>query len=257
MSSISIRSLLTRGMLAGLAAGALASVFAYLVGESSVNAAIAYEDARTTEPGMELVSRSLQSTAGLATGLVLFGIAMGGIGALVFCFALGRIGRFGPRATAALIAAAAFVTLYLVPFLKYPANPPATSDPATLNERTTLYFGMVAVSVLLGIAAVLLGRQLAPRWGNWNASLAAGFAFAAAVSLVMVLMPAVSETPKDFPAVVMWQFRVSAIGIQVVLWTTFGLFFGYLAERTLVARATGSAVAGPTSRSQGAARTQV
>ena len=182
----------------------------------------------------------------------MFGVAMGGIGALVFCFALGRIGRFGPRATAALVAASAFVAVFLVPFLKYAANPPATSDPATLNERTILYVGMIALSVLLGIAAVLLGRRLAPRWGNWNASIAAGIAFAATLTLIMAFLPAVNETPNDFPPTVMWQFRVAAIGIQVVLWGTFGLFFGYLAERVL-APSTSAASPGLSAQSEGAA----
>jgi len=244
VNSAPIRALLTRGMLAGLVAGLLASGFAYLTGESSMNAAIAYEAARSADRGMELVSRSLQATAGLATGLLVFGVATGGIAALAFCFALGRIGRFGPRATAALIAAAAFVIVYLVPFLKYPANPPATSDPSTLNQRTTLYFLMIALSVLLFVGSVVLGRRLAPRLGNWNASLAAGVAFVVTVTLVAAFMPAVSETPKDFPATVMWQFRVAAIGIQAVLWAAFGLLFGYLAERVLAPRATLTAGSG-------------
>ncbi len=244
MNSAPIRALLTRGMLAGLVAGLLASGFGYLTGESSMNAAIAYEDARSADRGMELVSRSLQATAGLATGLLVFGVAVGGIAALAFCFALGRIGRFGPRATAALIAAAAFVIVYLVPFLKYPANPPATSDPSTLNQRTAFYFLMIALSVLLFVGSVVLGRRLAPRLGNWNASLAAGVAFVVTVTLVAAFMPAVSETPKDFPATVMWQFRVAAIGIQAVLWAAFGLLFGYLAERVLAPRTTLTAGSG-------------
>lgn len=66
---------------------------------------------------------------GLATGVLVFGVAIGGIAALVFCFALGRIGRFGPRATAALIAGAALLTVYVVPFLKYPANPCGRRQP--------------------------------------------------------------------------------------------------------------------------------
>ncbi|NEE38243.1 CbtA family protein, partial [Streptomyces sp. SID7982] len=101
----------------------------------------------------------------------------GGIAALVFCYALGRIGKFGPRATAALIAGAALLTVYVVPFLKYPANPPAVGNPDTIGKRTTLFFLMVALSVLLAVAAVIIGKRLAPRLGNWNASIAvvAGF----------------------------------------------------------------------------------
>ena len=88
MNSTVVRALLARGMLAGLGAGVLAFVFAYLVGEGPVGAAIAFEESGSHEHGEELVSRSVQSTAGLATGVLVFGVAIGGIMARAFCFAL-------------------------------------------------------------------------------------------------------------------------------------------------------------------------
>ncbi|MDH6622868.1 hypothetical protein M2271_000655 [Streptomyces sp. LBL] len=234
MNSVTVRTLLVRGMLAGLAAGVLAFLFAYLVGEGPVDAAIAFEEANSHEHGgEELVSRSLQSTAGLATGVLVFGVAIGGIAALAFCFALGRIGRFGARATAGLTALAGFFLAYLVPILKYPASPPAVGSPDTLGKRSILFVLMIALSVLLGTAAILLGRRLAVAWGNWNASTAAGVAFVAAIAVAMAVLPHGGNTPKGFPATDLWEFRLASIGIQAVLWAAFGLLFGYLAERVL------------------------
>ncbi|MFH8680337.1 CbtA family protein [Streptomyces lydicus] len=233
MNSATVRTLLVRGMLAGLAAGLLAFGLAYLIGEPGVNAGIAYEDAHTHEHEMELVSRAVQSTGGLATAVLVFGTAVGGIAALVFCCALGRIGRFGARATAALIAASAFVAVYLVPFLKYPANPPGSNEPDTIGKRTALYFGMIALTVLVGVGAVIVGRRLAGRFGNWNATLGAAAGFLAVIALAMAFLPTVNETPEDFPATVLWQFRLASLGIQALLWTAFGVIFGILAERAL------------------------
>lgn len=236
MNSVSVRALLVRGMLAGLVAGVVALVVAYLLGEPRVDSAIAFEDAHSHEHGMELVSRSLQSTAGLATGVLLFGVSVGGIASLAFCFALGRVGRFGARATAALLAFGALLTVYVVPFLKYPANPPAVGNADTIGKRTALYFLMILLSVLLAIAAVVLGRRLAPRLGNWNATVAASVAFVVVVGLAYAVLPAVNEVPKDFPATLIWQFRLASLAIQITLWSTFGLLFGHLAERLLVPR---------------------
>ena len=236
MNSVTIRALLVRGMLAGLAAGVLALVVAFLLGEPQVDAAIAFEEAHSHEHEMEVVSRGLQSTAGLATGVLVYGVALGGIAALAFCFALGRIGRFGARATAVLLSGAALLAVYLVPFLKYPANPPSVGDPDTIGTRTTLYFLMMLLSVLLSVAATILGRRLAPKLGNWNATVAAGAAFVAAVGLAYAFLPAVNEVPAGFSATLLWQFRLSAIAIQLALWTAFGLVFGHLAERVLPAR---------------------
>lgn len=234
MNSISVRALLVRGMLAGLIAGVLALVVAYLLGEPRVDSAIAFEGAHSHEHGVELVSRGLQSTAGLATGVLLFGVAVGGIAALAFCVALGRIGAFGARATAALLSFGALLTVYVVPFLKYPANPPAVGNGDTIGRRTTLYFLMILLSVLLAVAAVLLGRRLAPRLGNWNATVTAALAFIVAVGLAYVFLPPVNEVPKDFPATLIWQFRLASLAIQITLWSSFGLLFGHFAERLLV-----------------------
>ncbi|MEW2133865.1 CbtA family protein [Streptomyces sp. NPDC005435] len=233
MNSATVRNLLVRGMLAGLAAGLLALVAAYFLGEPNVDRAIAFEDAHSHEHEMEVVSRSLQSTAGLATGVLVYGVAFGGIAALAFCFALGRVGRFGPRATALLLSTAALLAVYVVPFLKYPANPPSVGDPDTIGKRTTLYFLMMLLSVLLAIGATLLGKRLAPGLGTWWATVVAVVAFAVVIGLAYAFLPVINEVPRDFPATLLWRFRLAALAVQAVLWGGFGLLFGELAERQL------------------------
>ncbi|MFI2212577.1 CbtA family protein [Streptomyces sp. NPDC020141] len=232
MNSISVRALLVRGMLAGLIAGAVAALVAYVLGEGPVDAAIAFEESHSHEHGgEELVSRAVQSTAGLATALLLFGVAVGGVAALAHATALGRIGSFGPRATAALISLGGLLTVYVVPYLKYPPNPPAVGDPETIGRRTALYFLMVVLSVLLGVAAVILGKRLAPRLGKENATVAAAAAFVGVVALAYAFLPSFDEVPKGFPAAVVWDFRLATLAIHVTLWTVFALTFSHLAGR--------------------------
>ncbi|MGW8763397.1 CbtA family protein [Streptomyces sp. NPDC055815] len=264
MHASTVRSLLVRGMLAGLIAGLFAFAVAYAVGEPPVNGAIAVEEAQaaheahahhhgedaaaTAEPAEEeeVVSRSVQSTFGLATGVLVYGVALGGIASLAFSFVLGRVGRFSPRATAALTAAAAFTTVYLVPFLKYPATPPAVGNPDTIGKRTTLFFLMILLSVLLGIAAVIAGRRLAPRLGNWNATLAAGAGFVVVTAVAFAVLPDNDDAvAAGFPAALLWEFRLASLAIQAVLWAVFGIVFGVLAQKALAAR---TAAADPEAR---------
>ncbi|WP_069883648.1 CbtA family protein [Streptomyces luteocolor] len=236
MNSTTVRNLLVRGMLAGLGAGVLALVISYWLGEPNVDAAIGFEEAHAAHSHgdeAELVSRSLQSTAGLATGILVYGVAFGGIAALAYCCALGRVGRFGPRPTALLLSGCALLAVYVVPFLKYPANPPAVGNPDTIGERTTLYFLMVVLSVLLAIGATLLGKRLAPRIGTWYATVAAVLGFAVAVGVAFAVLPVVNDVPGNFPAALLWRFRLSALATQIVLWGGFGLIFGELAHRYL------------------------
>ncbi|MFF2847938.1 CbtA family protein [Streptomyces sp. NPDC058001] len=235
MNSATVRNLLVRGMLAGLTAGVLALVVAYFLGEPYVDKAIGFEEAHASghEHEVELVSRSLQSTAGLATGVLIYGIAFGGIAALAYCFAHGRVGHFGARATALLLSGCALLAVYVVPFLKYPANPPAVGNGDTIGKRTTLYLLMALLSVLIAVAATLLGKRLAPKLGTWYATVTAVAAFALAIGLAYAFLPVINEVPADFPATVLWRFRVSALAIQITLWGGFGLVFGELAERLL------------------------
>ena len=95
-----VRTLLIRGMLVGILAGLLGFCFAWLFGEPQVDLAIAFEthmhQLAGNPPEAELVSRAVQSTVGLLTGLTIYGTALGGIFALVFAFAQGRLGNVGP-----------------------------------------------------------------------------------------------------------------------------------------------------------------
>jgi hypothetical protein len=183
-----------------------------------------------------LVSRATQAGLGLAAGLVVYGAAVGGLFALVFAFAYGRIGRFGPRATAALLALGAYVAVVLVPNIKYPANPPAIGQAETIGSRTVLFFLMILISIVALALAVALARRLSARFGTWNATILAGAAFTVVIAVAQYALPAINEVPDQFSAAVLWRFRVASLGIHAVLWTTIGLLFGALTERAMAAQ---------------------
>ena len=84
-------------MLAGLVAGVLVFVFAKLFGEPQVDKAIAFEEA-TSPPSDEapLVSRAHAVHARPADRHARLRVALGGIFALVFAAAYGRIGHAAP-----------------------------------------------------------------------------------------------------------------------------------------------------------------
>jgi predicted cobalt transporter CbtA len=75
------------------------------------------------------------------------------------------------------------------------------------------------------------GRRLLPRFGAWNAALIAGAGFLLVIAGGAALLPDLEEVPAGFPAVILWQFRIAALGVQLVLWAALGLLFGWLTER--------------------------
>ena len=235
-----LRNLLLCGLLAGLCGGLLATGFARVVGETQINQAIAFEDSQYKAQGLPpekpIVSRSLQSSLGLLTAAVVYGLALGGLFALAFAAAYGRVGRASPARTSILLAAGAFVVLYLVPFIKYPANPPSVGDPDTITKRTALYLIMILISLLAAIAAVRLRKVLSERWSGTTATLVAGFGFLLVVVVAGALLPPINEVPKTFPAVTLFRFREASLGMQLVIWTTIGLVFAATAERVMTGR---------------------
>jgi hypothetical protein len=267
------RRLVGRGIVAGAIAGLLAFLFARIFAEPVINAAIRYESGRDAAQnalnqslglpadasGPDIFSRTVQANIGIGVGIVVFGAAMGALFALVYAVCLGRVGRLRPRVLAMLLAGAGFLGLYLVPFLKYPANPPAIGHAETIRERSLLYLGMVGASVVFLVLSVMLGKALAERFGNWNASLIAGSAYIVVMGLVMAMLPMLghlpfnvaqygrhaTETPlpltdnkgvivyPGFPADTLVQFRLYSVAAQVLLWSAIGLTFGPMAERLL------------------------
>lgn len=237
-----------RGMLIGIVAGLLSFSFLKIVGEPQVDRAITFETqldeakaqaaaqaliakglpAPKEEPQPELVSRRVQAGIGLFTGVMVYNVAFGGLFALAFALAYGRMGDFGPGGTSAVLAVVGLIAVYIVPNLKYPANPPSVGDPATIGMRTALYFSMIAISLAAMIAAGMLRLRLLPRHGAWNALLISGAAYLIVVIAAGLALPAVNEVPAEFPAVVLWQFRIASLGAQLIMWATIGLVFGAL-----------------------------
>ncbi|MGY4647967.1 CbtA family protein [Mycobacterium sp. URHB0021] len=249
------KQIIGRGLVAGALAGVLAFVFARILVEPVIGRAIGFEDgAGAAHEAMhgghshehaEVFTRGVQANIGMGFGVLAFGVAMGALFAVVFAVSYGRVGSVSTRLLSCYVAGGMLLSLYVVPALKYPANPPAVSLEETIRQRTLLYLLMVVLSAALFVGAVYLGRHLVRRWGAWNATLAAAGSYVVAVAVVMLVLPTIDETPgplrddagnivyEGFPADDLYQFRLFSLGTQVVMWATIGLVFAVLASRLL------------------------
>jgi predicted cobalt transporter CbtA len=233
---LSVRSFLVRGLLAGLVAGIIAFGVAFVVGEPSIDAAIAIEESgsghtHADESAGSEVPRSLQSTTGLLTATAVAGTTLGGLVGVLSALALGRFGRLGVRGSTLLVTGIGFVSLYVLPFVAYPPNPPAVGSEETIGIRTALYVGAVAISVIAAIAAVLVGRRLAVRVGTWWAMLAAISGYLLVVLGAIALLPTYDEVPAEFPASVLYAFRTGSFVTSLALWAVLGVVLAELAYR--------------------------
>jgi Probable cobalt transporter subunit (CbtA) len=229
------KRIIARGLLAGAIASVAAFLFARTFVEPVIDRAIAFEEAHTGghDHGVEIFSRGVQANIGMGFGVLAFGVAMGALFGVVYAVVYGRVGNPSPRLLSVLVAGGMFLSLYLIPLLKYPANPPAVSLEETIRQRTLLYLLMVVLSAALFAAAVWLGRNLAERFGAWSATLIATAGYVVAVAVVMLVLPTIDETPDDFPADALYEFRLYSLGTQLVLWAIIAVVFGSMAQRLL------------------------
>ncbi|MGI5491069.1 CbtA family protein [Microtetraspora malaysiensis] len=124
----------------------------------------------------------------------------------------------------------------MIPALKYPANPPGVGGSDTVGSRSGVYVVMIAVSVAIVVVSAQVTKHLAERLGSWNATLAGAALAIVLVAIAYLLLPDVNEVPANFPATVLWQFRIASLGMHAVFWITLGLGFGALTERRLSLR---------------------
>ncbi|MFJ3658728.1 CbtA family protein [Streptomyces nigra] len=168
----------------------------------------------------------MQSTAGLARGVIVFSIAIGGIAALEFCFALGRTGRFGTRATAALTALTRFLLVDLVP-IRRTRPPSATRIPN--GERTILLVGNDRPRCLAGHRGDPAGSQARPGVGQLERLHHRCVAFVAVMAVARAVLPNGKASPRGS--------RRPTWGSPVWHRSAFrpsrGVPFGFLAERVL------------------------
>ncbi len=243
------RAFLVRGLLAGLFAGIAAFAVGYFVAEPQIQTAINYEESHEDAPathgtsgdagaeaghhhdeGGTVVSRHNQRTWGLLTGTLSIGLALGGIIALVAAGVVGRVGALSPGQSTALVPFLGWVSVILVPFLKYPANPPAVGNADTIGSRTTEYFLFMLISIVAAVLCTMLALRVRDGYGTYTGLLAGVGAYVVVMVVAGALMPTVNEVG-DFPADTLWYFRRASLITSATMWGVLGVVLSGLVGR--------------------------
>ena len=230
--SVPLGSALKRAVLAGLAAALVVSVFHLAFTEPVIDRAIGIEEQMNSghDEGEPVVSREGQK-AGLVLGLALYGTIWALLFGVVYHLTQGWLPASSAAARGAVLAVMGYLSVALLPFLKYPANPPGVGDPDTITYRQGLYVALLVLSiagvfVAAGIARYMQGRRIGQP-GSWLAGLGFLVAFAAVVYLALPANP----DPVHIPADVLTPFRgLSLVGLTL-FWATLGAMFAWLSHR--------------------------
>lgn len=225
--------LMSRGAVAGAVAGLLSAVVSFSLGEPSVRRAVELEEAAAHAAGeadhAEVFSRATQQGA-LFLVSMLTGLAIGILFASVYAVRHRRDPDADSWSRSMQLALAGLVGVALIPFLRYPASPPAVGDPRTVDARTTAYLA----AILVGVAAVVAAGQLYRGMTDRGVRLSLR-----QLAMLVVVLGGVAATwllpgnpdAVEAPADLIWNFRVASIASLIVLWLGLGAVFGLLGER--------------------------
>ncbi|MET8767207.1 CbtA family protein [Streptomyces sp. NPDC004658] len=231
-----VMRLLGRGAVAGSAAGLLSGGFSWLLVEPLMDRAVRGETAREAAEHSdhaghhaEVFSRAIQH-AGLLVATAVTGLALGLLLAVAHLLLHRRDPgtEAWPRAT--WLAAAGFTGLWLLPFVRYPSNPPGVGDPGTVGPRTQAWLGAIAIGLIgVALAWALHGRLARLGHGAPARQLCVAGVLGAATAALFTLPD--NPDALDVPAALLWDFRLWSVATALLLWATLGTAFGLLGER--------------------------
>jgi predicted cobalt transporter CbtA len=229
-TSIFLIIVLVSGALAGLVWGSanLVLVEPYLdeaIGIENQNLFASGEEDDTLEFWIEYEGyRAWQKGGQLLAGVIL-GTSIGALFGIVFSLSRNSIPGDNDIKKALILAGIMWFTIYFIPFLKYPANPPTVGESETVVLRAILYISFIAIS---GFAAV--GFYKLSKLFKGNKKLVALIGYAVFISAVFVVMP---ENPDEVtaPMDLVNGFRFMSVLAVSTYWIAVGLILGILWNR--------------------------
>lgn len=226
-TSLFLSIVLISGALAGLVHGVtnLALVEPYLdeaIDIENQNMFESGEAENTLEFWVEYEGYRVWQKGGQLLAGVILGTSIGALFGIVYALSRNVLPGTNDIKKALVLGGIMWFTIYFIPFLKYPANPPTVGDPETIVLRSILYVSFIAISGLGAFGFYKLSKKFEKKKKLLSIVGYAGF-----ISMLFIVMP---NNPDEVtaPADLMEEFRiVSVLGVSS-FWVSVSLILGYL-----------------------------
>ena len=224
---------LLSGAIAGTVLGAInqALVEPYIDRAISLETQDAIKEGKVIDP-VELQNYRLWQKGGeIAAGTIL-GMSFGALFGVVFVYSRSLL---LPQSNsnirkALVLAGIMWFVLFLIPALKYPANPPAVGDPETIYYREALYIGLLAISGFSALGLALLYRKRGRTPNNKNRIIIVPLIYAAIIVGAFLILPP-NPDKISAPVDLVQGFRIASAFTMSIFWGLLGLILGALWDR--------------------------
>jgi predicted cobalt transporter CbtA len=157
----------------------------------------------------------------IAAGTIL-GLSFGSLFGIVFAYGRNSVPGSSNMKKALVIAGIMWFTLFMLPALKYPANPPAVGDPETIAYRQGLYLAFLAISGFSALGLAFLYRKAGTMHVKKGIIPAVYAAIMTGAYFVMPASPDEITAPMDL----VMGFRVASALTVSMFWGLLGVTLG-------------------------------
>ena len=221
-------------LLAGCFAGTihgianLAIVEPYLdeaIGIENQNLFASGEEEDTPQFQVEYESYRIWQKGGQVLAGAILGTSVGALFGIVFAYSRKVLPGEHHVKKALVLSGIMWFTIYFIPFLKYPANPPTVGDAETVVLRAVLYLSFIAISGFGAVGFYQLYKRLQKR-----KKIVAFIGYAAFISAVFIAMPA-NPDEVTAPMDLVNGFRVMSVLAVSIFWISLGIILGLFWEK--------------------------
>ena len=222
-------------LLSGCFAGTIYGTLNLIIVEPYLDDAINIENQNLFSSGEEIDGpqfwveyyeyRSWQKGGQILAGAIL-GTSIGSLFGIVYALSKKSLPSRNNIGKTLILAGLMWFTLFVIPFLKYPANPPTVGDGETVVLRGILYLTLIVISGFLAIGFYQIFKRLKAK----NRILPI-IGYGVLISIVFFVMP---ENPDEISTSMelVNGFRIVAFLTGTVFWFTLALFLGVFWQKT-------------------------
>jgi predicted cobalt transporter CbtA len=219
-------------LLSGTIAGIVLGLINQAIVEPFIDKAISIETQRHMARGesIDTVQQSqyrMWQKGGEVLAAAIYGVSLSALFGIVFVYSRRSMPGSNNKKKALFLAAIIFFVIFLIPSLKYPANPPAVGNPSTIYYREILYVGFIAVSGFSALAVAFSYRKLNAYFSKKKMTVLLIVPLIYAVTMISAYIAFPPNPDKvTIPANLIISFRIASVSTIGIFWGVLGMIVG-------------------------------